>query len=766
MEISLLSDFPQMSIEFKDVYVEDSHPEIFPLFTAKKVAFSFNAYDAWKGKYNIQSLSIQESETNIRINEKGIGNFQIVKDTTGKGQSVSFDLKNVQLKKQHVTYADDLAGQSHEFNSSALAAEIKVKENIYYITASGDVISNQVGIGKYIFLKDKLFNIQLAMAYDDTKREVVFQPSTIEQETGEFDLSGNYKFKTEPTLDLHLDGKKTSIRTIISFLPESMVGTVKKYESEGDLYFKMALKGKLASPAVNINFGCRNATIFHPETNFKVTRANLTGTFSNVGLARYNRAAINLKNVSGKLNGKDFTGNFKLENFDKPFVDFQFKGELDAAAVKQFVGEDYLNDATGILFADVAMVGEPDLLKSRKTAQLVQISGSLEMKNVSISTRLKGVDFKDVNGDFQFTHNDLALSDVKGKLGNSDFVLNGFFKNIVSYLLFDNQPIGIETDLSSQFIDLDELLQLGFGQESSTEYKFEISPNLHLNFDCKLKHLRYKKFNAQEVDGNLLVKNQAAISKGIKLKTMGGSVSLSGSMDADDNKSVDLSTSVKLNSIHLDSLFYVFGNFNQDFIQDKHLKGKATANVILETRFTPELKIIPESLVSNLDIEIKKGELNNFEPLQELNKYLDDDGLKNMRFADLKNEIHIENQTVLIPLMEVRTNVTTIQLSGRHTFDQHIDYRIVAPLRNKGKINIEQAGDAYQKDTSGKIKVYFKITGTTDNYKVAYDTDAVKKKISTDLKKEFEELKGAFRDKGKKKRKELELEQDEYFEWE
>ncbi len=763
MEISVLRHFPDMSIEFTDVYVEDSHPEIFPLFTAKKISFSFNSFEAWGGQYKIQRLDVFESETNIRINKKGVGNFQIVKDTVGKGQSVSLDLKNVRLKKQRITYVDESVNQSHEFNSSSLAADITLKDNVYRILASGDAISNQVGIGSYIFLKDKLFNITLAMTYDDEKKQVVFQPSSIAQENGDFDLTGLYDFKNEPVLDLTLNGKKTNLQTIISFLPMSMAESIKKYESVGDLYFKLSVKGNLATPLFNITFGCRNATIFLPETNFKVTQTNLTGTLSTIGLSRFTKATVNLKDVSGKLNGKNFTGNFSLENFEQPFVDFQFKGELDATTIKAIAGETYLTNASGALLADVSLTGEPDKLKKRSTARQVKISGSLEMKNVSLSTSVKGVDFTDVSGNFQFSHNDLAMSNVKGKLGQNDFLLNGFIKNVVSYFLFEDQPIGIEADLKSEFIDLEELLQLGFGEASANEYQFKISPNLHLNFDCQLNRLKYKKFIAEDVDGNLLVKNQTAFSKGIKMKTMGGKISMSGLISSFSNQPIALSTTARLTSIHLDSLFYIFGNFNQNFIQDKHLKGQATADVSLETELTPALKIAPQTLVSNIDILIKKGELNNFAPLQELNKYLDDDGLKSLRFADLKNEIHIENQTVFIPLMEVRSNVTSIQVSGKHTFDQHIDYRIVAPLRNKKVIDLKEAGDAYE-NLAGKIKVYFKITGTTDNYKVAYDTDAVKKKMASDLKKEVAELKDAF--KGKSKKKLVELEKDDFFDWE
>lgn len=764
MDITVFSHFPNMSIEFRDVYVEDSYPEIFPLFTAKRISFSFNAYDAWQGKYDIKSLNIIESETNIRINKKGVGNFQVTKDSVGDGGNLSLDLNNVRLKKTRFSYNNEQIGQSHELNSSSLEADVELKNNVYDIAASGDMISNQIGIGSQVFLKDKLFNIELQMVYNDAKKEIVINQSSIEQEHSSFELNGRFTFLDQSEIDLALKGKNTSLQTILSFFPLSLSSPIRKYESKGNLYFQMDIAGRISKPVVKINFGCKDASIFHPETNFKITGANLAGTFTSNGFSHFSSAAISLSNVSGKLNGKDFTGNFFLKNFNEPFVDFKFKGELDAATVNELMGKDFLKDASGILIADVSLLGEPKLLKDKKTAQQVNVGGTIELKDVSLSSSFKEIKLKGLNGSFSFSNNDLAMSNVTGKLGKSDFTLNGFFKNIVPFLLFPDQPIGIETDLRSNNIDLEELFQLGFGQEANSEYQFKISPSIHLKFDCEIDRLSYRKFVGHNVSGDLLVKNQNAISKQIKLKTMGGSILLNGLLEAASNNPIELNASAKLSSIHIDSLFYIFGNFDQDFITDKHLKGKATADISFQTQFTPELNIKSETLVSTIDMTIKQGQLNNFEPLQSLKKYLDDDGLKNLRFADLKNEILIENKMVMIPNMEVRSNVTTIQVSGKHWFDQKIDYRIVAPLLNKKKINIEEAGEALE-DQGGKLKVHFKITGTTDNYKVAYDTEAMKKKIAKDLKREFTELKDAFKDKGLKKKTEVELAKDDYFDW-
>ncbi|MEL7003582.1 MAG: hypothetical protein AAFN93_12735 [Bacteroidota bacterium] len=106
-----------------------------------------------------------------------------------------------------------------------------------------------------------------------------------------------------------------------------------------------------------------------------------------------------------------------------------------------------------------------------------------------------------------------------------------------------------------------------------------------------------------------------------------------------------------------------------------------------------------------------------------------------------------------------------INIGGTHTFGQKIDYSVVAPLRSKKKIDPDEAFGAIEEDTQGRTKLYLKIIGTTSDYRIIYDKKEVKKKIISDLKKEADELKRAFKEKGLKKKKTVELEEDDYFDW-
>ncbi|MBL7857325.1 MAG: hypothetical protein JNM57_06520 [Cyclobacteriaceae bacterium] len=773
ISVSIIEKFPQLSIVFHDVYVEDSHTGQYPLMTAKIVSFQISPIEVWKGVYTIRGLQIRDSETNLKIDANGKNNYTILKESGEKKSSaageISFELKNVSLQNTVVHYRDLSIKHDFTFNSNKLNASIQSSHDIYTIETTGDLTTEKFNIGNTSLLTGKSFGINSNLIYNDTDRLLTIKPSSLALRNSSFLVQGEYRWKDKNLIDITIEGKDTDIQTLLSLLPEATSSALQKYQSKGAVYFKGRLNGEISNkknPSASVEFGFTNATLFHPDYKSRVEHASLTGSFASSTITDPAQAVLILKNITGTLNREPFAANFIIRNFTDPEVILDFKGRIDAAAIQGFYPMENLQDVVGAIQADISLEGKLQQLKKKATAQRVTTRGSVELDNISLVYGKNKIPLQKLKGSLQFNNNDLALSNVSGKFGNSDFLLNGFFKNIITFLLFDDQPIGIETDLQSNFIDLDQLFDLGFNDASTTEqYTFSISRNINLNFNCNIKGLRYKKFKARNVVGDLLVRNEMAVSRNLALKTMGGDLSLSGIVDAKNNKAIGIATTAKLTGIHLDSVFYVFDNFGQTFIESKHLRGKANADVTLELTLNQHLRLYSETLTADINAIIKQGELNNFEPLKKLDKYLHDDGLNNVRFSDLKNDIHIEKKTVYIPQMEVRTNVTELKISGTHTFDQRIDYRIVTPLR-KRKITDLEAQGAVEEDATGQTKLYFKIIGTTDDYKVSYDTEAVKKKIANDLKNEVQELKDAFKNKGTQKKKELELQKDEYFDWE
>ena len=100
-DVSVFQKFPKLSIVLTDVYVEDSHEGQYPLLTAGLVSFQLNPIEVYRGRYNIKGLEIQNSETNLKINRQGENNYTVLKeskDDNPDGNTVGFELKNIQLK--------------------------------------------------------------------------------------------------------------------------------------------------------------------------------------------------------------------------------------------------------------------------------------------------------------------------------------------------------------------------------------------------------------------------------------------------------------------------------------------------------------------------------------------------------------------------------------------------------------------------------------------------------------------------------------------
>lgn len=770
ISVSSLTNFPSVSLLFEGIYIEESFENsTYPLLQAERLEFTFNPIAAFRGNYTIEQIHIKNGRCHLKMDENGDINYNIFKvsDTT-KTEKVKLELSKITLKDITFTYTNAYKDVHLDMFTVSTTANLVANGKQYAIKSDGDVLLKHLIVNNSTWARDKALHANATLDYDDLEKDLKITPSILKLMDSEFTVFGSYNFKDKQLVDLNVAGKDTDIQTLISLMPAASAERFKQYKSKGDVYFDMIMKGEIsqtAAPSLNINFGLINTELYHPDSKARITQADLEGVFIADDMSKLSKATLRLNNVKGQLEENKFTGNLYLRNFDEPYVRCDFAGRVDINSLFKFYKAESIQSGRGAFEANINFEGHLNDLKTKAGSQKIKTSGEVNLENLSLRLTDLPLALENLEGNLLFNNNDLALSNVSGKLGRSDFLLNGFFKNIIAYLLFENEPVGIESDLKSDFIDLDELLAANKDETDETKYSFKISPRLVLKFDCDVKKLKFRRFNPTSVKGDLKVKNQVALSDRIRLHSMGGAMTLSGMVDASKNKLVRVNTSFKLENINIDSIFYVFENFNQTFLQDKHLKGKIHADVDAVMTFNENLHLYAETLTSNISTTISEGQLNNFEPMQKLAQYLDEDKLDRLRFSELKNNILIKNKVIYLPEMEVSTNITDIRISGTHTFNQNINYRVVAPLRSQKKIDKDEAFGAIEEDSGGRSMLYLKIIGTTSDYKVLYDKESVKEKVITDLKKEVTELKEAFKTKGKEEKETIELKEDDYFDW-
>ncbi|MBK0404950.1 hypothetical protein I5M27_18305 [Adhaeribacter sp. BT258] len=782
IELSLWEKFPQVAISLDHVRIFGSLPEeTTPLASGKRLYFTFNLRDIISGHYRVRECSLQNGQVFVKVNEAGQVNYLVFAEDSTKQQAseaFKFDLEKITLQDVLVEYTDESLQQSYQANARSLNAALAISDEKVDIKADGDLFVHAIQLENDAYFKAKDILLQTALTVGVKDKKVTIRPSVVNVGRAAYEVQGDVDYKNATVLDLKLKGRNTNIQSLLSLLPGKYAKQFSKYRSQGNVYFNGHIAGEASdkqSPGITFHFGSKNASFFQPEYKEKLENISLEGTFTNGKKRNLTTSEIELKNLHGTLRGKPFSGNLLYRNFKNPYLKLDAKAEFEIAHVLGIFPLEEIKSGNGLAKLQVNIQGSLSDFQKRPASNILRSSGELQLQNATLSLKAHPQTFQDLNGTFLLRRNDVAISDFTGKLGSSDFKLNGFFKNALGYVFLKDQPLRIEADFDADFLNFDELLAAAGAQNATVsgaktapeEYKLALSPKLDFDLNARIKRLQFRRFHSKNVKGTVRLKDQVVSSPNISLHVSGGKFSVSGSLDARSKNYLKVRTSAWLEDIRVDTLFYVFENFGQNFLQQRHLKGELTANIKSDLYFDSKLNPLTDKMEADINVTLVKGELINFEPMQKLSAFVDRSELSNLRFSELTNHFWIQDQTIYIPEMEIRSNVSrasVIGISGTHTFDQKMDYKFRIPLAKgeKKRDKDERFGNVEVVQASSGPTLFLTLKGSENNYKIAYDKERVKTKLKDDLRQEKQELVDAL--KGKKpEEKAAEIEQDQYF---
>jgi len=761
-----LKKFPDLSIRFSDVKINGATGRGDTLLSCERMYCGFRFWHVFDKNFKIRQVYLE----NGRLSVKRIGdsyNYQILKEPAGPGSGDGgFDVERLELRSFDIEYRDVDRNHLYAFQASRIRSSMKLDQKTLNVDLDAGLLSRGAHLEGRSFAVDIPFHIDSKFSFLTTADSAIFHHAAIRVFDSDFTIEGG---AGKNAYHFQIDGEKTDIGALLTLLPADVNKDLKQYRSSGEVYFTAHLEGLTSDdvPLINVEFGSRNAQFYHPRFKEIIRRVSLKGSYTN-GPGRGPRSSsLKLRDISGSLNGKEFKGDFEMTNFRNPYISFSILADIDAGSALKLFPSKQLTTASGDLFVDLQFSGRLEDVKYVNGLGKVKSAGEIRLQNIDFKLEGVKLDFNDFAGNFLFRDDAVAVNDFSGKIGGTDFLINGFVRNGLAYLLFDETPLIVEADLKSDRIMLTELLSgTPISEGGGDQYRFRISPRLDVDFNCKIGYLEFKRFKGEEISGQLRVQDRKASSRGISVGSLGGRMSISGSVNASKENHIEVFTSTKLQRIDIDQLFYVFEEFGQNFLTSRHLKGQIDASLNTYMVFDSRLRMAGEKLISDISISIKNGELNDFEPIKKLSKYVEEKSLERMRFSELSNRILVQNRNIYLPQMEVTSNVTSIKISGTHTFDQLIDYRVTVPLRRFNKRDSDERFGAIRDDGKGNLNLFLKIVGSTSDYRIVYDAESWKENIKETIREEGQELREVFKTKGMPEPLEAaELNEDEYFDF-
>lgn len=773
IDFTIWHSFPHASIMLDHIEIEGSLPnENFSMLKAENIWLTFNVWDIWDGKYSVNQVQLRNATANLIVDSLQGNNFDIFKknsNVSDENAPLSFDLHKILLDRVKVRYINRIKQQDMAFYTQKSHADFGYQSANLDIALKGVIDCEQIMVGNNRFFVNKSISINSHIIYLKEHQRFVIRQGEIGLQKAFFDIKGQYDGDINK-IHLSVTGKNSTIQLLLSFLPVQLSHRLARYKSGGNIFFNGTVDGVISetqSPEIDVTFGCDHARFYEPDLGKSIENVQLLGSFNNG--VKTGHAELSLKNISGNLDGKSFTANFLMKDLKDPFIAADFKGAFSLASLHKFYPVNDIEKMQGDLVAQLDLEGKISDLKDPHKKNKVKFSGNMQCTDFGFKFINHPKSLENGKFDFQFNNNDINITDLSGTLGKNNFKLNGLLKNVLSYAIFPHEKLNITAKYTSDFTDLNELLAFSgapnthAATESPKKDGVYLPEGISCALNCKMDRMVFRRFDLRQCVGHVLMADGHVSSEGISARAVGGKFNIDGDLEVLPDHGVGIDSRVRLDGIHIDSAMYLFENFGQTFITDKHLSGQLMTDIKFKGRLTPKLNLDLASISSDINVTIRNGQLVNFEPMKKLSKFVNEKELSDIRFNELKNNFHIENQTIFIPEMEIKSNLNTIAIMGTHTFDNHMDYRVKLSLKNPTKKDKDERFGAVEKDNKGGLNLLITVKGTPDDLKYAYDKSAAKQSIKDGWKREKEEFREILKkekDGDKQKPKEVQIDTD------
>ncbi len=769
IDFSIIKTFPFASVNFHNAYalstdnLNSGHfqSNTDTLFYIDRISFKFNPIHLIQKKYEVNNIDIINGNIHLYADKNGKVNYIFWKKNPDQPPMQSLDLRmdNVNLKNVHIAYVN--AAKSFRFSMFSDRGKIRGTYDGGKLNLQTDInlLIHNLQVKDLDYQLNEKLNVLSTLLID--KNNISVANGWIQTNDLKFKVEGNIETTEETRLDLIVTAEHIDIVRFISFLPLSFKEKLKNYNSSGDFDFTTRIYGVIShrqQPTLEADFAIRNGQIQKKRSRAELNNIFLEGTFNNGSKQQLKTSELNIHSFKGRFQGKELTGALHLKNLLNPLVQGNMKGSVDIHELHQFIEIDPLQEASGLATLSLSFAGaveKPGTFTKADAAQW-KLTGDVRFTDAAIKPKKGPYEYKNVNGIVSFDGQHIHFRKLSVMADKSDLLINGSFSNGIPYLLGSNTNASIRADVQSNYMNL---TSLAMQQENTTgdnsannadrneNSVVKFPENLNFTGNFMVKEFIFKEFRARNARGKFNYRPRTIILNSVYFDALNGSVSGGGVIAQRYNNDFTVRAQTKLNSINIKKLFTSFHNFGQPVLLADHLNGTLNGFINFSANWNVNLKVYRPSIACESDVKIHNGELIDFTPLLGLSKFIKVSELKHIKFSTLENKVKIQNESIIIPQMDIQSSAFNIACSGVHNFDNSYDYKVqlllsevISSRRDTREKIVTEFGEV-KKDNLGRTKLYLSISGKGSDYNVGYDLAGSKDALKQNIKDEKQELK-------------------------
>ncbi|MFN0035356.1 MAG: AsmA-like C-terminal region-containing protein [Saprospiraceae bacterium] len=747
--LSLLSDFPAASINLSQVRLKDALGG--QLLAAEELSFRFDLLSLFGDDLRIHSMRLRDGAIRVVVNRAGKSNTDIFKEPKASKKpaaesTLRLALENAELQNVAILYDNAPTQQAAEMVVSQASASGNFSAQQFRLSSQAELKMVRLDSDSSRYLAGENLRYNAVLAVDLKRGAYGLQNVELTLGGNTFNVEGLAVTKPDATeLNFKLTSQEGDISMIANLLPGAYHEYFREFQSSGNYSCSGTVKGRLSkteTPAIGFEVTLRDG---------KVTSEKLQSPLRNVSFrARYNAQP----DGSGEFEMADFKGDFggqalslslKINHLDDPVVDFSANGAIPLDATYGLFDNDLVTSGDGLIRLNrLTVQGRyADMTSMRRISQ-VNAAGEIQFDNAALT--YNKVPLLVESGFMRLQDNEFRLDSFVLRAGRSDFALDGSAQNLLPVLFADSLNtadalLEFGAKLRSQNLDVSQLLEMftvqttanqagGEAQLDSLKKEKNAARSLRMEklkgtFEASIGGFKYGKIEGKNFGGKFEFDRN-------NLNITGNASAMQGEIALDGNARFELAPSLKMRitaqNLDLQTMLAQCENFGQEVITDANMRGRLSGRVVLWAYWDDAGAFDMNRLRALADLEATNGEMLGVKMFEDFATYIHLDDLRRIKFTDLQNYLEIKDRRLYLPVMFIQSNALNMTLSGEHTFDNDIDYKIKI---NAGQVLLNRLK---KHDTDldplpekkGWFNLFYTIVGNLDKYEMKRKKRTVK----------------------------------------
>lgn len=751
LNVTFFRHFPSFSIRLLNIQVTDS---IFkkhgrPLLSAENLFVRLSTPRLLFGKIHINKLTIRKGGFHLFTDASGYTNGYLLQKNDSTSLKKKEQEENIATRQildwivveDFTFHLQDIPGdKQYGITINTLNARVQQSGKNFSIEVKKDLSINGLAFKKKngSFVTNQKMKGEYVLLFDNESRMLSFKDMAITIGEQPFTFTGQFWLGIENKFDLHIKSKQLPIifaRSLLTPKISKALGlAVVREQLDVDAHIGGSLGG--GDPRVHVKFVANNTDLSTKWLDMK--NASFSGEYLNevVPGAGYTdeNSHIYIKKLDGFWEGLPLNvRELKICNLITPALSVNIKTSFPLQELNSALQSKTIQFTGGEGHAELSYNGRTDSISSKNS----RLTGYLHFSNGEMLLTGPQSKLQQCRGNFRFDNANLIVDSLDAILAGNPIYMRGEAKNVLSLLSDDNVPVSLDWNIFAPVININSI-------QSVLKRKVSVSPptkttkrklgstvdnidNLlssgKVTASLRADRLQFQKMDARNLVADLALEGNTWSIKKASLQHGDGSVAVTANILEISTKKLEFSSRLALKNVDASKTFYAFESFGIKDLGHQNIKGKLNASARYSLLLNGSGEPDWSSIRGKAFFSIKNGALINYPPLMSIQKTaFKKRDFSNVRFAEIRDELKLENGGVYIKRMAINSSVLTLFLQGVYGLKNNTDISIQVPLKNLSKKQDEAHPEFIRGDGRGGMSVFLRAKSDKDGkLSIKYD---------------------------------------------